>query len=83
MPTTVTPLTTTEREMLEFSPLVFEFAGVREAEIRRRFGMSAASFSLALLRLMDRPEAEACNPVEVHRLRRLRDARQRSRSVRR
>lgn len=68
-------LTDREREMLRFSPLIFEFAGHREQAILDKFGMSATSFSLALVRLIDREEAIAFAPLECARLRRIRDAR--------
>ena len=75
MPTPPTTLTELEQEMLRFSPLVFEFRGHREAEIRRRFDMSSTSFALALVRLIGREDAIAFAPHECARLRRIRDAR--------
>ena len=75
MPTPRTTLTELEQEMLKFSPLVFEFRGVREQAIRDRFNMSSTSFALALVRLIRREDAIAFAPLECARLRRIRDAR--------
>lgn len=49
-------------------------AGRREEAIRAEFGMGAVRYHQLLNRLLDSPEAEAADPVTVHRLQRLRDA---------
>ena len=48
-------------------------AGRREEAIRAEFGMGAVRYHQLLNRLLDSPEAEAADPVTVHRLQRLRD----------
>ena len=48
-------------------------AGRREEAIRTEFGMSAVRYHQRLNLLLDTPEAEAADPVTVHRLQRLRD----------
>lgn len=48
-------------------------AGRREEAIRAEFGMGAVRYHQRLNLLLDTPEAEAADPVTVHRLQRLRD----------
>ncbi|QXA54112.1 DUF3263 domain-containing protein [Corynebacterium freneyi] len=48
-------------------------AGRREEAIRTEFGMSAVRYHQRLNLLLGTPEAEAADPVTVHRLQRLRD----------
>ena len=71
-----------EREMLAFERQWWRYAGAKEAAIRDRFGMSATRYYQVLNALVDRPEALALDPLLVRRLRRMRAARQRQRTVR-
>ena len=48
-------------------------AGRREEAIRAEFGMGAVRYHQRLNLLLDTAEAEASDPVTVHRLQRLRD----------
>lgn len=48
-------------------------AGRREEAIRAEFGIGAVRYHQRLNRLLDTAEAEAADPVTVHRLQRLRD----------
>ena len=68
--------------MLDFEATWWEASGVKEAEIRERFAMSAPRYYQELNRLLDDPAALAYSPLLVKRLRRLRSARQESRSAR-
>lgn len=57
------------------------YAGAKEDEIRRRFNCSATSYYQQLNALLDDPAALTYAPAVVNRLRRLRDARRRTRRV--
>lgn len=50
--------------------------------VRERLGLSPTRYHQLLNRLIDRPEALATDPMLVHRLRRLREAKRRSRTAR-
>jgi hypothetical protein len=69
---------------LELRILAFEgrapaHAGMREAAIRDEFGVSAARYYQLLYALLESPGAVQHDPVLVHRLLRLREARRRRR----
>ena len=81
-PLTARPLSDRDLDLLSFEKLWFEFAGVKEAEVRRRFGLSMTAYWQAVNELIDRPEAEAHDPLTVRRLRRIRASRMRSRTLR-
>lgn len=72
-----------DREILALERLWWQYAGAKEAEIRRRFDMNATRYYQVLNSLLDREDALAYDPLLVKRLRRLRAQRQRSRSARR
>lgn len=55
----------------------------REGMLRHLFGLPPTQVHAEFLALVDRPDAEAAYPVEVHRLRRLMAARRSARSSRR
>lgn len=67
--------------ILEFERTWFRCAAPKDVEIKERFGMSTARYFQTLNALIDTPEALAHDPLLVKRLRRLRDARHRSRSA--
>lgn len=73
-------LTEAELEMLDLERGWFKTGGGKAGEIRRRFGWSHTRYSQALNALLDRPEAEAADPMLVRRLRRLRSARRAART---
>lgn len=79
----VTPLelSVREREMLIFERQWWRRAGAKETVIRSRFGVPPTRYYQVLNGLLDRPEALAFDPLLVGRLRRLRTARHRRRSV--
>ena len=71
-----------EHEMLTFERQWWRQAGAKETAIRDRFGVTPTRYYQVLNALVDRPDALAADPLLVRRLRRLRTARQRQRSVR-
>ena len=71
-----------EHEMLTFERHWWRRPGAKETAIRDRFGVTPTRYYQVLNALVDRPDALAADPVLVRRLRRLRLARQRTRSSR-
>jgi hypothetical protein len=69
-----------EHEMLAFEWHWWRHAGAKETAIRDRFGVPPTRYYQVLNALVDRPDALATDPLLVRRLRRLRSARQRTRS---
>jgi hypothetical protein len=69
-----------ELEMLTFERHWWRRAGAKETAIRDRFGVTPTRYYQVLNALVDRPDALAADPLLVRRLRRLRRARQRTRS---
>jgi hypothetical protein len=76
-------LSARDQEILAFERQWWKYAGAKEQAIRELFDMSATRYYQVLNALIDRPDALACDPMLVKRLRRLRSARQRARSARR
>jgi len=66
--------------ILDFEASWWSASGVKEAEIRERFGLSAPRYYQILNQLLDDPAALAHAPLLVKRLRRLRARRQEGRS---
>jgi len=77
------PLNARDRQILAFERQWWKFPGAKEQCIRDEFGLSATRYYQVLNGLIDRPEAQAQDPLLVKRLRRLRSERQRARSARR
>ncbi len=75
-------LSSREHEMLAFERQWWRHAGAKETAIRDRFGVPPTRYYQVLNALVDRPVALAADPLLVRRLRRLRTARQRTRSSR-
>jgi hypothetical protein len=69
-----------EHEMLTFERHWWRHAGAKETAIRDRFGVPPTRYYQVLNALVDQPAALAADPLLVRRLRRLRSARQRTRS---
>jgi hypothetical protein len=67
--------------MLLFERQWWRRAGAKETAIRDRFGVTPTRYYQVLNALVDRPDALAAEPLLVGRLRRLRTARHRQRSV--
>ena len=76
-------LTEAEQGILEFERQWWKHAGAKEQAIADLFGMSATRYYQTLNGLIDRPEALLFDPMLVKRMRRLRDQRQKQRSLRR
>ena len=74
-------LTRREHEMLTFERQWWRSAGAKETAIRDLFGVTPTRYYQVLNALVDRPDALAADPLLVRRLRRVRTARQRQRSV--
>ena len=76
-------LTDRERDILNFERQWWKHAGAKEQAIKDQFALSATRYYQVLNGLIDRPEALVYDPMLVKRLRRMRAARRRTRSVRR
>lgn len=79
----VEELSDRDGEILSFERQWWKYAGAKEQAIRELFAMSATRYYQLLNALIDRPEAQAFDPMLVKRLRRMRSSRQRARSARR
>ena len=66
-------LTDAERLLLDFEREWWQLPATKVSEIRARFGFSASSYYRSLHLLIDRPDAEAYDPLTVRRIRRRRD----------
>ncbi len=82
-PASTDELAERDREILDFERQWLKYAGAKEQAIRERFDMSATRYYQVLNALIDQPTALAVDPMLVKRLRRMRAARQRTRSARR
>jgi hypothetical protein len=69
-----------ERAMLDFERSWWTEPGPKEAAINEQLELSTTRYYELLNELIDRPEAEAHDPLVVRRLRRMRDRRRRSRA---
>lgn len=76
-------LTERETKILAFERQWWQYPGAKEQAIRELFGMSSTRYYQLLNQLIDRPEALACDPMLIKRLRRQRSQRQRQRAARR
>lgn len=68
---------------LRLAAATYKYPGARETDAFEQLGMSPTLFHRHVDVLLDDPAALAAYPLEVKRLRRLRDARRRTRSARR
>ena len=73
-------LTEAELAILDFERSWWTEPGPKEAAIHEQLGLSTTRYYEQLNELIDRPEAEAHDPLVVRRLRRMRDRRRRSRA---
>jgi len=71
------------RRILDFERSWWQLGGTKEQRIRERLELSPTRYHQLLMRAIDLPEALAYDPMLVRRLRRLRDARRRTRVARR
>jgi len=67
-------VTLSERDLafLAFEHREWRLRGEKDSAMRDEFGLTPTRYYGLLNRLIDRPEAEAAEPVLIHRLRRLR-----------
>src|SRR5690349_12744558 len=75
----VMDLTDAERLLLDFEREWWQLPATKMSEIRTRFGFSASSYYRSLHSLIDRPDAEAYDPLTVRRVRRRREQLRRER----
>jgi hypothetical protein len=73
------PLSQRDRAILDFERSWWTSPGSKEAAIRRRLGLSPASYYRLLAALIDDSSAAAYDPLVVRRLRRTRERRRRAR----
>ena len=66
-------LTDAERLLLDFEREWWQLPATKMSEIRTRFGFSASSYYRNLHLLVERPDAEAYDPLTVRRIRRRRE----------
>lgn len=78
----VEPLPELYARALAFERQWWKFAGAKESAVREQFDMGTTRFYQLVNAAMDHPSADAFDAPLVHRLRRLRAARQRQRSAR-
>lgn len=75
-------LTVLDHMTLQLAAAAYKYPGARETDAHDLLGMSPVTFHRHVNELLDDPAALATYPLEVKRLRRLRDARRRARSRR-
>jgi len=73
-------LTERERAILDLESSWWTESGPKETVIAERLELSTTRYYELLGELIERPEAEAYDPLVVKRLRRMRDRRRRSRT---
>lgn len=76
------PLSDRDRALLDFESRWTRHGAAKEEAVRRELGLAPARYYQLLERLVDDQDALAHDPMLVHRLRRLRDARERERRAR-
>ena len=74
-------LSDADRLTLTLAATPYRYPARREADALDQLGLTPTRFWARVHRLLDDPVAEAAMPAEVHRLRRLREARRRVRSA--
>lgn len=72
-------LTVRDHMVLHLATTPYRYPARREADALHQLGLTPTRFHAAVNRLLDHPDALAAYPADVHRLRRLRDARRRQR----
>jgi hypothetical protein len=73
-------LTPTHRTILAIESQRWKYAGAKMAAVNEQLGITYTRYCQILDTLLDDPEAEAAEPLLIHRLRRLRDERRDLRS---
>lgn len=72
-------MTVREHMCLTIAAATYRYPGRRDTDMLEHVGMTPARAAQVVNALLDRPDVEAEMPVEVHRLRRVRDARRQAR----
>jgi Protein of unknown function (DUF3263) len=72
-------LSARERAVLDFEREWWTLPGSKNVEIRARFAMSSSSYYRTLHALLERPEADAYDPLTVLRVRKRREQVRRAR----
>lgn len=75
------PLTVRDHMTLQLAAASYKYPGARETDAHDLVGMSPVTFHRHVNQLLDRPAALAAYPLEVKRLRRLRESRRRTRAA--
>lgn len=70
-----TPLTTRDRQLLEFEARWWRSPGAKRQAIADEFDLSETAYYQRLTKLIDNPAALEAQPLVVNRLRRARDQR--------
>lgn len=73
------PLDVRSHMALRLASAVYKYPGARDTDVLEQLGMSPTIFWRHVGTLLDDPAALAEYPLDVHRLRRLRDLRRRAR----
>ena len=68
-----TELSAHERALIDFEREWWQLGSRKDVSIRARFEISASSYYRSLHLLVDRPDAEAYDPLTVRRIRRRRE----------
>lgn len=71
------PLDARAREIIVFERDWYEHAGVKESRVRELFGVSMTKYYMELNAILDDSRALEFDPVNVGRLRRIRESRKR------
>lgn len=76
------PLSDRDRALLDFEARWQRHGAAKEEAVRADLDLTPARYYQLLGRLLDSPDAVVYDPMLVHRLRRLRDERERQRAAR-
>lgn len=74
-------MTDDERTAIRLAAATYRWLAIRDRHVREQLGMTPARFSQYVGGLLERADVVAEMPVEVARLRRLREARQQARHL--
>lgn len=81
VPDKLRPVTDHERTAIRLAAAYYRYPAQREAHAMEQLDLAPTRYWALVGRLLDRADVEAEMPVEVRRLRRLRDARKRLRTA--
>ena len=78
--TTEPILTETESTIIGIEQKIWRYVGAKERVVREKLDLSLTRYYQQLNAMLDDPRVEAAKPIEVRRLRRIRDKRADSRA---